>query len=121
MPKKEMDQLNLQRHQLRDDYEAVRRDLEATQEENKKLKEQLKQSNFGFDSMKDMNSKMCCFTGLQALQVSMWLLNIVKRSTPVLKGGLSWENHLLLVVMKVRLGLTNRDLAYRFGLPFSTV
>ncbi len=61
MPKKEMDQLNLQCHQLHDDYEAVKRELEATQEENKKLKEQLKQPNFGFDSIKDMNSTICFF------------------------------------------------------------
>ncbi|XP_056131358.1 uncharacterized protein LOC130108456 isoform X2 [Lampris incognitus] len=119
--KKETDQLNLPYNQLRDDYEAVKRELEATQEENRKLKEQLKQSNFGFDSIKDTNSKICFFTGLQSLQVFMWLLNILKRSTLVLKGGLSWENHLLLVLVKVRLGLTDRDLAYRFGLPFSTV
>lgn len=79
----------------------------------KKLKEQLKQSNFGFESIKDMNSKIVLFF--------IWLLSIIKRSTLVLKGGLSWENHLLLVLMKVRLGLNNRDLAYRFGLSFSTV
>ena len=116
-----MHQLNLQYNQLRDDYEALKRELYATQEENKHLKEQLKQSKFGFDSIKDTNAKIFFFTGLQSLQMVMWLLDIVKRSTLVLKGGLSWENHLLLVLMKVRLGLTNRDLAYRFGLPFSTV
>ncbi|XP_056465381.1 uncharacterized protein LOC130404589 isoform X1 [Gadus chalcogrammus] len=98
-----MHQLNLQYNQLRDDYEALKSELYATQEETKHLKEQLKQSKFGFDSIKDIKD------------------DIVKRSTLVLKGGLSWENHLLLVLMKVRLGLTNRDLAYRFGLPFSTV
>jgi hypothetical protein len=119
--RKEMHQLNLQYNQLRDDYEALKRELYATQEENKHLKEQLKQSKFGFDSIKDTNAKIFFFTGLQSLQMVMWLLDIVKGSTLGLKGGLSWEKHLLLVLMKVRLGLTNRDLAYRFGLPFSTV
>ena len=103
-----MHQLKLQYNQLRDDYEALKRELYATQEENKHLKEQLKQSKFGFDSIKDTNAKIFFFTGLQSLQMVMWLLDIVKRSTLVLKGGLSWENHLLLVLMKVRLGLTNR-------------
>lgn len=51
----------------------------------------------------------------------MQLLNIVKRNTFVLKGWLSWDNHLLLVLMKVRLGLTNRDMAYKPGLPFYIV
>lgn len=59
--KKEMDQLNLQYNQLCDNYKAVKGELEATQEENRKLKEQLKQSNFGFDSIKDTNSKICFF------------------------------------------------------------
>ncbi|CAL8241402.1 unnamed protein product, partial [Gadus morhua 'NCC'] len=45
--RKEMHQLNLQYNQLRDDYEALKRELYATQEENKHLKEQLKQSKFG--------------------------------------------------------------------------
>ncbi|CAL8370471.1 unnamed protein product [Boreogadus saida] len=51
--RKEMHQLNLQYNQLCDDYEALKRELYATQEENKHLKEQLKQSKFGFDSIKD--------------------------------------------------------------------
>ena len=38
VPKKEMDQLNLRYNQHRDEYQAVKRDLEATQEENKILK-----------------------------------------------------------------------------------
>ncbi|XP_049906622.1 uncharacterized protein LOC126394074 isoform X5 [Epinephelus moara] len=59
--RKEMHQLNLQYNQLRDDYEALKRELYATQEENKHLKEQLKQSKFGFDSTKDTNAKIIFF------------------------------------------------------------
>ena len=57
-----MHQLNLQYNQLCDDYEALKRELYATQEENKHLKEQLKQSKFGFDSIKDTNAKIFFFT-----------------------------------------------------------
>lgn len=116
-----MDQLKLQYTQLRHDWQALKTELEATKEENVKLKEQLRKSKFGFHSIKDSDFKVNFFTGIQTLQVFMWLLNIVQRSSLVPKGGLSWENHLLLVLMKCRLGLTNRDLAYRFGLSFTTV
>jgi len=36
-------------------------------------------------------------------------------------AGYCKKNPSFLVLMKVRLGLTDRDLAYGFGLPFSTV
>lgn len=98
---------------------ALKRELEAIKSENQQLRDRLKVSKFGFDSLKD--STLCFFTGLQSIQAFLWLLTILKRTTLVLKGGLSLENHLLLVLMKIRLGLTNRDLAHRFDLPFSTV
>lgn len=56
-----MHQLNLQYNQLHDDYEALKRELYATQDEHKHLKEQLKQSKFGFDSIKDTNAKFIFF------------------------------------------------------------
>lgn len=36
-------------------------------------------------------------------------------------GSLKIEDHLLLILMKLRLGLSNRDLAYRFNIFESTV
>ena len=48
----EMDQLTLQYKQLCDDYEAVKTEPEATQNENQRLTEHFKQSSFGFDSLK---------------------------------------------------------------------
>lgn len=36
-------------------------ELDATQEENTKLKDQLKQSNFGFDSVKDRGCSFILF------------------------------------------------------------
>ncbi|CAM4733184.1 unnamed protein product [Leuciscus chuanchicus] len=106
--------------ELREDYSSLKRELEAVQEENQQLKEKLKKSKFGFNSISD--SALCFFTGLQNVQAFLWLLSILKRSSAItLKGGLTWENHLLLVLMKLRLALSNKDIAYRFGLPFSTV
>ena len=54
--------------QLRDDYEALKRELYATQEESKHLKDQLKQSKFGFDSIKDTNAKQYFFYRFTVIQ-----------------------------------------------------
>ncbi|CAJ1081179.1 uncharacterized protein LOC126394074 isoform X7 [Xyrichtys novacula] len=45
--RKEIHQLNLQYNQFCDDYEALKRELHATQEENQHLGEQLKKSYLG--------------------------------------------------------------------------
>ncbi|XP_020787669.2 uncharacterized protein LOC110166720 isoform X2 [Boleophthalmus pectinirostris] len=119
VPKLNLDQLSIQCDQLQEDYEALKRELEAVKSENQQLQDQLKLSKFGFDSLKD--STLCFFTGLESIQVFSWLLNIIKRTGLVLKDGLNWENHLLLVLMKIRLGLDNKDLAQRFDLPSATV
>ena len=52
----------LRYNQLSDDYKALKSELYATQEENKHLKEQLKQSKFGFASIKDTNTKLIFFS-----------------------------------------------------------
>lgn len=56
VPRKQMDALILQ-YQLLDQYKALKHELEATQEENKQLKEQLGRSNFRFDSIKNEGYK----------------------------------------------------------------
>ena len=43
------------------DYKALKSEVNATQIKNKHLKEQLKQSKFGFDSIKDTNVKIIFF------------------------------------------------------------
>ncbi|GLD45885.1 uncharacterized protein AKAME5_000032700 [Lates japonicus] len=57
VPRKHMDALILQYNQLLDQYKALKHELEATQEENKQLKEQLGRSNFRFDSIKNEGYK----------------------------------------------------------------
>ena len=97
MLQKEMDQLKVQYNQLRHHhhhhlrFKALKTELDATKEENLKLKEQLQKSKFGFDSIKDSDFKVNFFTGIQTVQVFICLLNIVQRSL-CLSEGLSYRS-----------------------------
>ncbi|ELT93594.1 hypothetical protein CAPTEDRAFT_134641 [Capitella teleta] len=51
----------------------------------------------------------------------MWLVGVIITSTKVIVKTLSVEDHLLLIMIKLRLGCSNRDLAYRFNIPQSKV
>lgn len=57
------------------------------------------------------------FTGIEA--IFKWLVKYGQTTVVVKK--LQVADHLLLVLMKLKLGLTNRDLSYRFQLSFSAV
>ena len=118
---RELDQLKINYNHLQESYDAVKRELKGAQEKNRRLEEELRKTKFGYEFVKDSDEKVKFFTGLQTLQVFLWLLQIVKRNPVTLRGGLSWGDHLLLVLMKIRLGLTNRDIAYRFRLSFGSV
>ncbi|XP_063076544.1 uncharacterized protein LOC134466577 [Engraulis encrasicolus] len=116
-PEKPLEQ---QYRELLQDYSALKEELEAVREENRQLKDNLKKSQFGFDAISPR--AFCFFTGLRSVGLFLWLLAILKRSTSItLRGGLTWENNFLIVLMKIRLGLLNRDIAYRFGTSFTTV
>ena len=52
-------------------------------------------------------------TGLPNLEVFMFVLNLVKVDAKKITT-MSLENHLLVVLMKIRLGISNKDLGYRF-------
>ena len=48
-------------------------------------------------------------TGVENSQLFMWLLDVIVQH-------FGYENHLFIVLMKLKLGLLNRDLVIRFNL-----
>ena len=56
---------------------------------------------------------MTFFTGLNCSRF-IWLFNKVKINIKVLHKKLSLEDHMLVVLMKLKLGLLNKDFAVRF-------
>ena len=61
---------------------------------------------------------MTFFTGLNC-SCFMWLCSKVKNSIKILHKKLSLEDHMLVVLMKLKLGLLNKDLAVHFDISTS--
>ena len=55
-------------------------------------------------------------TGVENSQLFMWLLDVIKPNISLIVQHFGYENHLFIVLMKLKLGLMNRDLVIRFNL-----
>ena len=60
-------------------------------------------------------------TGLPHPDVFDWILGLIKDKVTLTCRQMTHESHLLLVLMKIRLGVTNKDLAYRFRINYGMV
>ena len=78
---------------------------------------------FGAHSLKNDNKKTCFYTGLPSYEVFEGLFELLQ---PLLSKDLSKSScplfdELLLVLMKLRLGVPNDDLGYRFNITSAAV
>ena len=102
---------------------AYKTELIERNEEMYKLHEEnniLKTSKFSYEYLKKSDDKMTFFTGLNRSRF-LWLFNKVKSSIKILHKKLLLEDHMLVVLMKLKLGLLNKDLAVRFNIATSTM
>lgn len=112
--------LKVQHKQLMIEYNDLHTKSYALQEENYRLKEELRSRAFSFNSIRMKAQQMIFFTGLTTA-IFEWLLSKLKGSFPVMCSTLSLEDHLLVVLMKLRLGLKIEDIALRFAVTESAI
>ena len=84
---------------------------------NKNLEENSK--TFCFDAIKN-DDDLRFFTGLPTAGVFLWVAGLVADKASSFHSSLTSNEHVLIVLMRLCLGLLNKDIAYRFGIPKST-
>lgn len=81
---------------------------------------ELQKSNFSCATVKCNITQLIFRTGLTSV-IFEWLFTKTTGSVERISQKLSLEDHLLVVLMKLRLGLSNTDLAYTFKVSKSTI
>ena len=128
--KTEVSLLRSENLKLHDELEETKSLLASTQNdslqrmmENMQLRQSIddnKNRPFTYKGVRKSTNEHHFYTGI-TVPIFCWL---VTQLTPLVKNvskKIMTHDHLLLVLMKLRMDYTNRDLAYRFNLPFSTV
>ena len=105
------DPLQQKYDQLQDDHRKLQTEYQRLMNENRDLKQELYKTKFTVQNLN--NSHVLAMTGLPSLAVFYWVLSLVAVCFKPL-GKLGKEDMILLVLMKLRLNLTNKDLAFRF-------
>lgn len=120
VPRRKYDDLNLRHSQLQEDYVNLRQEFDTLQAENVQLKEVLQKSTFPYTTVKCNIGQLIFLTGLTSV-IFEWLLTKITGSVERISQKLTVEDHLLVILMKLRLGLSNTDLAYRFKVSKTTM
>lgn len=98
---------------LRNDLLEKEREVYCLSSTNRRLERAVKLSRFSFSNLDDNN--------ITFIHVYLWILNRIQNyARPCLKK-ISLEEHLLIVLMKIRLGLLNTDLSFRFGISQTSI
>ena len=72
-------------------------------------------ATFSFNSLKNDPTTLQFYTGVYTVPIFMWILEIIGQKVTYVNEQLCMEDHLFIVLMKLKLGLLNKDLGYRFG------
>ncbi|XP_065651138.1 uncharacterized protein LOC136079334 [Hydra vulgaris] len=73
-----------------------------------------------FEKLKDDNSLLSFYTGLPNANLFLWYLSLFNDFVKPMTN-IPMEDHLLLILMKIKLGFLNKDFSFRFGFSESTV
>ena len=92
--------------------------LNIQKKKNAKLSDKLKQAErkvMVFENIKNHGKTLNFLTGISNVHLFKWLLSLIKPNVELTSKSITHENHLLIVLMKLRHGYINKDLAVRFN------
>ena len=96
---------------------ARKNEILKLQEENKHLTK----VRVRLTKVKNSNSMVKVFTGLPTLGLFLWVVSLIRDKVKKCSMALSEEDHTLIVIMKLKLGLMNKDTAFRYGCTESMI
>ncbi|XP_012730186.2 uncharacterized protein LOC105934643 [Fundulus heteroclitus] len=105
------DPLQRQYDQLKRDYAGLQQEYQRVLDENRRLKAECEASRFTYTNLDNPSIKT--LTGLPTVDLFKWLMSLVCLYLKPM-GKLCSGDILLLVLMKLKLGCTSKDLAIRF-------
>lgn len=103
--------------QLNDELVERNRDIYKLREEIAKLRGNM----FGFHTIKKSAEWFKFFTGIPTVAVFLWIVGLIKGRVKKCTTKLSAEDHVLAILMKLRLGLLNKDIAYRYSCKVTVI
>ena len=103
---------------LRNDLLEKEREVYCLSSTNRRLERAVKLSRFSFSNLDENN--ITFYTGLSS-KLFLWILNRFQNYVRPCLKKISFEDHLLIVLMKIRLGLLNTDLSFRFGISQTSI
>ena len=104
------------------DIALAENQLQEIVKENVLLKEKLHKAQLDRSALQDDDNMVSFYTGLQSFTVLDTVFRFVSNTIPEnTRAILNNFQQFLLLLMKLRLGLPDKDLAYRFGVSQSTV
>ena len=68
-----------------------------------------------FDNFKNDDKTLNFLTGISNVQLFKWLLCLIRPNVELASKSITYENHLLIVLIKLRHGCINKDLVLRFN------
>lgn len=74
----------------------------------------IKKTAFRYKYVKKDKNMLHFYTGINK-EIVQWVFSLIKKEVKQVLKQLSLLDHLFVVLMKLKLGLYNKDLAYRFG------
>ena len=93
-------------------------EVNTQRKKNAKLSDKLKQVKrkvMDFENIKNDDKTLNFSTGISKVHPFKWLLSLVKPDVELASKSISHENHVLIVLMKLRHGYINKDVALRFN------
>ena len=102
---------------------SLERECHVLREENHKLSRTLESFQMSIDSFEADQKRLKFYTGLESIHAFKAIFNLI---APAIEGhhdlsSLQKFSQFLMVVIKLRLNLSDQDLGYRFGVSQSTV